>query len=47
MRSGSLAAPIWLGAGMKIGYDVLLYAAFRSLRPPEERAVEGFKATKQ
>jgi MFS family permease len=47
MRSGSLAAPIWLGAGMKIGYDVLLYAAFRSLRPPEERAVEGLTATKQ
>lgn len=33
----SLAVPIWIGAGMKIAYDVLLYAAFRKVRPPEER----------
>jgi predicted MFS family arabinose efflux permease len=32
----SLAVPLWIGAGMKIAYDVLLYAAFRRMRPPEE-----------
>ena len=37
MRGGSIAAPLWIGAGMKVAYDVLLYAAFRSVRPPEER----------
>jgi MFS family permease len=35
--TGSLALPLWIGAGMKIVYDVLLYAAFRRVRPPEER----------
>lgn len=38
--SSSLATPIWIGAGMKILYDVLLYAAFRNHRPPEERGAE-------
>jgi MFS family permease len=33
----SLALPFLLGAGMKVGYDVLLWAAFRGTRPPEER----------
>ena len=33
----SLAAPLWIGAGMKIAYDVLLYAAFRKVSPREER----------
>ena len=47
MRAGSFAAPLWIGAGMKIAYDVLLYAAFRSVRPPEERSAPGFTATKQ
>ncbi len=26
-----------IGGGAKISYDVLLYRAFRKLRPPEER----------
>ncbi|HET9252664.1 MAG TPA: MFS transporter [Candidatus Eisenbacteria bacterium] len=47
MRGGSIAAPLWVGAGMKIGYDVLLYRAFRSVRPPEERAEPVLTATKQ
>jgi MFS family permease len=47
MRGGSMAAPLWIGAGMKIAYDVLLYSAFRSVRPPEERTEPGFLATKQ
>jgi MFS family permease len=33
-----LGAPILLGAGLKIAYDVLLFVAFRRVRPPEERA---------
>ena len=32
----SAAAPFLIGAAMKIAYDLLLYAAFRRLRPPEE-----------
>jgi hypothetical protein len=36
MRGGSLYLPLAVGAGMKITYDVLLYLAFRSVRPPEE-----------
>ena len=33
----SLATPLFIAAGLKIGYDLLLYAAFRRLKPPEER----------
>jgi MFS family permease len=33
---GNAAAPFVIGAAMKITYDILLYAAFRRLRPPEE-----------
>jgi MFS family permease len=36
MGGVSLGAPLAIGAGMKIAYDLLLYAAFRNLRPPEE-----------
>lgn len=35
--AGSMAVPLWIGAAMKICYDVLLYAAFRKVRPPEEQ----------
>jgi MFS family permease len=37
MTGSSLAAPIFVGAGMKILYDVALWRAFRGVRPPEER----------
>lgn len=37
MRDDSLAAPLFTGAGMKIAYDLLLYAFFRHIRPPEEQ----------
>jgi MFS family permease len=37
MRSLALGAPLFVGASMKIAYDLLLYAAFRHHRPPEER----------
>jgi predicted MFS family arabinose efflux permease len=36
MAGGSLATPIWVGAAMKIFYDLALWRAFRGLRPPEE-----------
>jgi hypothetical protein len=28
--------PLVIGAGMKIGYDVLLWRAFRGIKPPKE-----------
>jgi len=37
MQTLSLATPLFVGAGMKIVYDVLLWLSFRRLRPPEER----------
>jgi predicted MFS family arabinose efflux permease len=37
MRDTGLATPLVVGAGMKIVYDVLLYVAFRRVRPPEEQ----------
>lgn len=36
MKHASAATPFVIGAAMKISYDILLYAAFRRLRPPEE-----------
>ena len=32
-----LAAPLFIGGGMKIVYDIVLYRSFRHVRPPEER----------
>ncbi len=37
MQGTSLAVPLFLGAAMKIAYDLLLWRAFRHHRPPEER----------
>lgn len=37
MQGRSLAIPLVVAAAMKIAYDLLLFAAFRGLRPPEER----------
>ena len=36
MQGVSLLAPLVIGAAMKLLYDVLLYFAFRRIRPPEE-----------
>ncbi len=36
MQGVSLAMPLLVGSGLKLGYDLLLYGAFRHLRPPEE-----------
>ena len=38
MQGVSLATPLFAGAAMKIAYDVLLYAAFRGRKAPEEIA---------
>ena len=37
MQGSSLATPLFVGAGMKITYDVLLGITFRRVLPPEER----------
>jgi MFS family permease len=37
MQNVAFSAPLVIGGGAKIGYDLLLYRAFRELRPPEER----------
>jgi hypothetical protein len=37
MQAMALWAPLAAAAGMKIAYDWLLFAAFRKLKPPEER----------
>jgi MFS family permease len=36
MQGATLAAPLFVGAGMKIAYDLLLYRAFSRVTPPEE-----------
>ena len=36
MQGTSLAAPLFVGAGMKIAYDLLLYRAFWRVKSPEE-----------
>jgi MFS family permease len=37
LMRGALGTPLVVGAFMKIAYDLLLYAAFRGHKPPEER----------
>jgi predicted MFS family arabinose efflux permease len=36
MQSASIMTPLVVGAAMKIGYDLLLWRAFRKVKPPEE-----------
>ena len=36
MQHVALAGPLLIGGGLKIVYDILLYRAFRHVRPPEE-----------
>jgi len=38
MSSASLMIPLVIGAAMKIAYDLLLWRAFRHVKPPEELA---------
>ena len=37
MQNLAFSAPLVIGGGTKVAYDVVLYRAFRKLRPPEER----------
>ncbi|MBI5612452.1 MAG: MFS transporter [Gammaproteobacteria bacterium] len=37
MQGVALAVPLLIGAGMKIGYDLLLWKSFHDLMPPEEQ----------
>jgi MFS family permease len=39
MQHVALAGPLIIGGGLKIVYDVLLYRAFRHVRPPEEQVL--------
>jgi predicted MFS family arabinose efflux permease len=39
MQHVALAGPLIIGGTLKIGYDLLLYRAFRHVRPPEEQVV--------
>ena len=39
MGQFALATPLYIGAAMKIAYDLLLYGAFRRLKPPEEQSL--------
>ena len=36
MTGDTMFLPLVIGAGMKVGYDILLWRAFRHVRPPEE-----------
>ena len=38
MQEMSLVTPLVIGAVMKLAYDFLLWASFRGVKPPEERA---------
>jgi MFS family permease len=37
MQNLAFSAPLVIGGGMKVAYDLALYRAFRKFRPPEER----------
>jgi predicted MFS family arabinose efflux permease len=36
MQTLTFSAPLLIGGGAKVTYDLLLYRAFRGVRPPEE-----------
>jgi hypothetical protein len=36
MQVLTFSAPLLVGAGAKVTYDLLLYSSFRRLKPPEE-----------
>ena len=39
MQNLTFSAPLVIGGGTKVAYDLALYRAFRKLRPPEEREI--------
>jgi hypothetical protein len=38
MVGDALYRPLVIGAALKIAYDLLLWRAFRAVRPPEEQS---------
>ena len=36
VASSFLSAPLVIGSTIKVAYDLLVYAQFRKIRPPEE-----------
>ena len=40
-QAASAVAPFWIGGGLKVVYDVLLYAGFRQVRPIPEQGING------
>jgi MFS family permease len=40
-NAGLASVPFFLAGGLKIAYDLLLYRAFRTVRPPQERRAAG------
>ena len=36
MQEFSLASPLFIGAGIKLTYDMLIFLSFRKIKPPEE-----------
>jgi len=45
MQNLAFSAPLVIGGGMKVAYDLALYRAFRKLRPPEEGGNDALRAT--
>ena len=45
MQHVALATPLFSGGGIKIAYDLLLYSAFRRLKPPEEQVRRTIRAS--
>jgi len=37
LQAVSFSAPLLVGGGAKVAYDLLMYKSFRGLKPPEER----------
>ena len=46
MQTIAFSAPLLLGGGLKIIYDILLWRAFRHVAPPEEMVKDNVKAQK-
>jgi hypothetical protein len=40
MQAFSLGVPIFLGGYLQLAHDIVFYAMFRDVRPPEEQAAK-------
>lgn len=47
MQELSLASPLFIGAGIKLTYDTLVFLSFRKVKPPEEPEVATIEVVKQ